>query len=217
MARLTAPLLSLGASGSIAKSLVFSSWKGIPYARVHVIPANPNSTLQQDVRGVFATLNEMYKRMNATCRLPWEYAVRGVALTARNRFIQASAAAMKSAADLDDLVLSVGTGQAIAPTEAWSHDEADGTVTLMCTPSTPAVGYTQTHITYFAVLDGDPIPKLTRTMLTGERIVAPWHIILDCPVNGEYQWAAVARFTRDSDSMPFCSPELRSMVTCTGN
>lgn len=79
MARLTAPLLSLGASGSIAKSLVYSTWKGIPYARVHVIPANPKSVGQQEVRGVFATLTEMWKRMPQLARDPFVYAVRGLA------------------------------------------------------------------------------------------------------------------------------------------
>ncbi|GAJ22097.1 unnamed protein product, partial [marine sediment metagenome] len=84
MARLTAPLLSLGASGTIAKSLVYSVWKGIPYVRVHVIPANPNSVAQQEVRGIFSTLAEMWKRMPQLARDPWQADVLGLPLTARN-------------------------------------------------------------------------------------------------------------------------------------
>ena len=47
MAKLKAPLLSLGASGAIGKSLVFFPWKGLDVVREYVVPANPKSTAQQ--------------------------------------------------------------------------------------------------------------------------------------------------------------------------
>ncbi len=50
MAKLKAPLLSLGATGQLAKTLVFFPWKGINAVREYVIPANPNTTLQQTQR-----------------------------------------------------------------------------------------------------------------------------------------------------------------------
>jgi hypothetical protein len=46
MAKLKAPLLSLGASGQIGKSIVYFPWKGINAARQHVVPANPKSAGQ---------------------------------------------------------------------------------------------------------------------------------------------------------------------------
>ena len=46
MAKLKAPLLSLGASGAVGKSLVFANWKGLDIVREYVIPANPKSTAQ---------------------------------------------------------------------------------------------------------------------------------------------------------------------------
>ncbi|MCK4302742.1 MAG: hypothetical protein KAY24_00715 [Candidatus Eisenbacteria sp.] len=54
MAKLKAPLLSLGASGQLAKTLVASNWKGIKYMREYVVPANPNTVAQQAQRGVFS-------------------------------------------------------------------------------------------------------------------------------------------------------------------
>jgi len=51
MAKLKAPLLSLGASGALAKALVFFPWKGLDVAREYVVPANPNSVPQQTQRG----------------------------------------------------------------------------------------------------------------------------------------------------------------------
>ena len=55
MAKLTGPLFSLGASGTIAKTITFGKWKGIPTARQRVVPSNPDTTDQQTQRGFFAT------------------------------------------------------------------------------------------------------------------------------------------------------------------
>ena len=54
MAKLKAPLLSFGASGAIAKSLVYFPWKGLNVVREYVIPSNPKSTLQVTQRGYLA-------------------------------------------------------------------------------------------------------------------------------------------------------------------
>lgn len=51
MAKVTGPLLSLGASGKIADTLVFGSWKGLRVARSYVVPANPNTAAQSTQRG----------------------------------------------------------------------------------------------------------------------------------------------------------------------
>lgn len=51
MAKLKAPLLSLGASGAIGKSLVFFGWKGIDAVREYVVPSNPQTSLQTTQRG----------------------------------------------------------------------------------------------------------------------------------------------------------------------
>lgn len=46
MAKLKAPLLSLGAAGAIGKSIVYFPWKGIDAVREYIVPANPRSTAQ---------------------------------------------------------------------------------------------------------------------------------------------------------------------------
>lgn len=51
MAKLKAPLLSLGAQGAIGKSLVFFGWKGIDAVREYVVPSNPKTTAQTTQRG----------------------------------------------------------------------------------------------------------------------------------------------------------------------
>lgn len=51
MAKLKAPLFSFGASGKLADSLVFMTWKGLNTVRQYVIPANPKSDDQIAQRG----------------------------------------------------------------------------------------------------------------------------------------------------------------------
>ena len=51
MAKLTAPLFSLKASGAIAKTLVYFDWKGLEVVRQYVIPANPKTDPQVEQRG----------------------------------------------------------------------------------------------------------------------------------------------------------------------
>lgn len=54
MAKLKAPLMSLGASGALGKALVFFPWKGLDVVREYVVPANPKSTGQTTQRGYLA-------------------------------------------------------------------------------------------------------------------------------------------------------------------
>lgn len=51
MAKLKAPLMSLGASGALGKALVFFGWKGLDVVREYVIPANPKTDPQEVQRG----------------------------------------------------------------------------------------------------------------------------------------------------------------------
>ena len=54
MAKVTGPLMSLSASGSVANTLVFSIWKGRPYVRELVKPSNPQTEAQAAVRSILA-------------------------------------------------------------------------------------------------------------------------------------------------------------------
>jgi len=55
VAKLKAPLLSLGAAGALAKTMVFFPWKGLNVVREYVIPSNPKTALQTAQRGYLTT------------------------------------------------------------------------------------------------------------------------------------------------------------------
>lgn len=50
MAKVTGPLMSMGASGTVGKNIVFFGWKGVNVVRQWLKPANPMSADQGDVR-----------------------------------------------------------------------------------------------------------------------------------------------------------------------
>lgn len=217
MARLTAPLLSLGASGSIAKSLVFASWKGVPYARVHVIPANPQSVAQQEVRGVFSTLNNLWKRMGVQARLPFQNAVRGLAMTDRNKHVQENVAALIDKANMNDLVMSIAGGNAIIPINVTAVDGTNGRVACFAEAPPAPPGYTIGYMVGVAVADGDPSPALSPLCYEASDAAAPYAFDIFCLIDGIYQVGIWARWVRDADQMGFVSEAVRFQVTVTGS
>lgn len=72
MVKLQAPCLSLQASGSIAGSLVFSSWKGRAYCRSLVKPSNPKSGGQVGIRSMFRWLSQQWAALSDVDKATWE-------------------------------------------------------------------------------------------------------------------------------------------------
>jgi hypothetical protein len=65
MAKLLMPLMSGSASGQFAHSIVYDK-RG--YARKYVIPTNPKTTAQGDVRIILASIQEIIKHLNTATR-----------------------------------------------------------------------------------------------------------------------------------------------------
>ncbi len=72
MASTKAPLFGLDASGSLAKSIVFSKWRGRTYVRRHAIPANPKSALQVGMRAVFKFITQDFKNLTQSQKDAWD-------------------------------------------------------------------------------------------------------------------------------------------------
>ena len=56
MARVTGPLMSMEASGTIGKTLTFANWVGRQYVRRWTRPANPQTADQMDQRNAFSVI-----------------------------------------------------------------------------------------------------------------------------------------------------------------
>ena len=156
MAKTTAPLLSLGAGGSIAKTVVFSKWRGIPYVRQHVTPANPNTTGQQDTRNVFRTMTEMWKLMPTLGVNPWDAFATGRAFLGRNAYIGQNVAAMRGLADQDLAVGSPGARGGLPPTGIVITTVASLGIEVDATSPALPSGWTITTGTLLVWPDQDP-------------------------------------------------------------
>lgn len=72
MVRVQAPALSLAASGSLGGALVYATWKGRPYVRTLVIPANPRSGGQVGMRAMLKFLSQDWANVSAANQATWE-------------------------------------------------------------------------------------------------------------------------------------------------
>jgi hypothetical protein len=155
MAKTRAPLLAFGASGQIGKTQVYASWRGIPYARQLVKPANPNTAGQQKTRNAFAFLNEVWKLAPATALAPWNANASGRPYTGRNKFLSANTSALRTATDLDALIGSPGAGGGLA---AGAVTATGGSGTIACTMTAPTLptSWTITEAVAWAIISDDP-------------------------------------------------------------
>jgi hypothetical protein len=62
MAKTVGPLLSLSASGTVAKALTYKSWKGINVCSIKSQPSNPKTATQMLNRGFFAAGGKITKK-----------------------------------------------------------------------------------------------------------------------------------------------------------
>lgn len=72
MAKVTGGMMSLDASGKFAGTMVFSKWKGRPYARLLVTPSNPNSDAQIGVRANMRWLGREWAQLTAPQQATWQ-------------------------------------------------------------------------------------------------------------------------------------------------
>ncbi len=72
MVKLQGPMFSLAASGTIADTVTFSTWKGRPYARERVIPSNPKSGAQVGRRSMFTFLTQNWDAISTAFKATWQ-------------------------------------------------------------------------------------------------------------------------------------------------
>lgn len=157
MAKVTGPLLSLRSSGSIAKSQVYGSWKGVPYARQHVIPTNPRSTEQTKTRSVFGNLMLIWKSYGTIAQGPFRAFATGKPLTPRNAFAQANVSILRTETDLTKLVGSMSSGGGVTATSltAVAGAASGGIAATLTCPAAPT-GWTLAKVQAIAVRNTDP-------------------------------------------------------------
>jgi len=155
MATTVAPLLSFGASGAIAKTQVYASWKGRPYARRYVIPANPNTVDQQETRSTFAWLNNVWKFMPSTAVAAWQLYGSNSRFTDRNGFIKKNLSNLRSQADLTNFIFSPSAGGGLSASQIVVTPGNDQLQVVLTAPTLPT-GWTIVQAIMAVIRQQDP-------------------------------------------------------------
>ena len=90
MATLKGPLMSMEASGSVAGQLTFAKWKGRPYVRSLVVPANPKSKSQTATRSMMRFLTQAWAALNTVAQGSWKTLADSMSFSPFNAFVQAN-------------------------------------------------------------------------------------------------------------------------------
>lgn len=177
MSKLTGPLFSLRAAGTIGETLTYASWKGVQYVRTRVMPNNPNTANQQEVRGAFRTLNQWWNRAPTLARAPWTAAAVGQPYTDRNALVRDNVPALQGDANMNDFVGSPGAGGAIPPLTMVMTSPGILDLTATFTQPTVPPGWTQSSVVLCVFIDGDPSPEFITTPIADEDNVAPYTVV----------------------------------------
>lgn len=101
MPRLTGPLFSLDARQTLGKTIVYSAWKGLNYARLRVVPYNPKSAYQTGIRDTMTFAVLYFTKgtyVSAAQKVWWNTYAEGTNQSGWNRFAKFFIAANYDAA-----------------------------------------------------------------------------------------------------------------------
>ena len=177
MAKVNAPLLSFSASGTIAGTQTYSRWKGRPYVRQRVTPANPNTAGQQLTRNTFTWINNVWKNAPALLTAPWDLYATGQVLTGRNAFVGQNVRALRSQTDLINMIASPGAKGGIIPAAMVATGGANQISMAVTAPSLP-VGWSIVQAVGIVIADQDPQTETLYTMGSGFDATSTYAVVI---------------------------------------
>ena len=87
MARVTGPLMSFDASGTVAGAIVFAKWRGRNYVRRHAVPSNPRTPGQIAARAIIAFLGKLWTSLGDEPKASWEEGAESLKISPFNQYI----------------------------------------------------------------------------------------------------------------------------------
>ena len=119
MAKVTGPLFSMSASGTIGDAVTYGTWKGQPWARVWFTPENPQTQLQINVRKALSLCVEYWQSQDQGVKDTWETFAEGTAMSGYNQFVKRSMLeyGIQLGTDVDPLSVTIA---GVPPSETWT-------------------------------------------------------------------------------------------------
>lgn len=142
MVKVTAPVMSLDASGSLGNAIVFSKWKGRNYVRTRVIPSNPKSGGQTGVRAMFKFLTQIWDSISDAAKATWEDRADDMVVSTFNAFISYNQNRWRNfqVPSVEDPAIEVGTPPT-GPTGVATPGVRSMTIVLTDTVTPPDFAY----------------------------------------------------------------------------
>jgi len=214
MAKVTAPLLSFGATGQIAKAQVYSTWKGRPYVRRHVVPSNPQTSEQSLTRNAFTFLQQVYKFAPSEVTDAWEAFIAGRVMTGRNAFTKSNLPNLRPEEDLDLMVISPGALGGMPPA-TFTATPGNNQITLAGTlPGTVPPGWVSPTFIFAVMPDQDPHTGTDYVMTAVTDATDPYSQVIAGLSEVPYQCWAFLKWTRPDGRFAY-SPSLQTQATPT--
>lgn len=203
MAKTTAPLLSFDAAGTVAKTQVYSRWKGRRYARRYTVPANPQTAAQTLTRTAFSWLNNVYKLAPSEVTDAWTAYTKALVMTPRNGWIKRNLPTLRPATDLSVFTMSPGALGGLPPASVIATPGAGQLTVAIAAPATLPQNWTIASAVAAAIADQNPQSGVLYTITTGTDASAPYSIVLDDLDAVLYQVFGWLTWTRPDGSIAY--------------
>ena len=174
MAKWKSPIFS-DIRNKLGENVVFSMWKGRPYMRSYVTPANPNSLKQQAQRALVANIVAMYQanvKGDESIAAAWDVEALPRLISGYNQFVQYGASVTLGTLDLSATTISIPITASSIPADRLAIMVYDlNTTTYLLPTSKRGLGtYTEADYTAWTPAEGDLIYVADTKVLDGEDI-----------------------------------------------
>ena len=203
MGKVTAPLLSFGASGTVGKVMTFASWRGVPYVRKHVIPANPKSTPQVLTRDIFANYNTRWKQGGPLMRAPWNRFAVGQKFVGRNSYMGKNLNLTRGQADMDLYLGSPGAKGGLPASTLVLASVASLGIEATITAPTPPTGWTLTSGICTCFIDQPPEDAVGDIIQEGEQVAIPGDVTFTGLTATTYQVQCWLKWAKPDTSIAY--------------
>jgi hypothetical protein len=136
MARTTAPLFSLDASGTVAKAVVFSKWRGRQYVRRHAIPKNPMTAAQLGIRAAMKFLSQHYTPLKDTIDAEFALVAANANVSIFNAFVAANMKRWRMGKAPSDYLVPTEAACSVTITQALTPGPRNVLITVTASAST---------------------------------------------------------------------------------
>jgi len=180
MAKTTAPLLSFGADGALARTAVYSKWKGIPYVRRYVVPANPRTNRQMVTRSIFKNLQYLWLMAPALLKAPFEANAKGRPYLPVNKFMSLNISGLDTVTPPTDWSFFKGSPGALGglPPSGMVLTPGDDQIAVALAPPVLPDDWSIVQAVAVAFVDGDPQVPYVGTVEAGFDNSSPYSVVL---------------------------------------